>query len=288
MMAALFFLPSARASQPAEIAPMGTFGQRIKREREMRGVSLDEIAQATKIGTRSLRALEEEDFDRLPGGIFNKGFVRAYARFLGMDEEQAVGDYLVASGLEAPPAEAVETETAPSADLWRRRLKAIGIAALVLAAAGYGGWWLYSTGTRGASSQQESARPANPPAAATRPPPRASDEPAKVPALQPAAGAVSAGGSGTVAAASPAGASEFTVRIRARAECWVEITADGRREEVTLAAGGEKEIRALEKIEVKLGDASVVEIYHNGAALPPFAGERKVRALTFTREGVQP
>ncbi|MGH8761150.1 MAG: helix-turn-helix domain-containing protein, partial [Burkholderiales bacterium] len=42
---------------------MGTFGQRLKREREMRGVSLDEIAQATKIGTRSLRALEDEDFD---------------------------------------------------------------------------------------------------------------------------------------------------------------------------------------------------------------------------------
>jgi len=267
---------------------MGTFGQRIKREREMRGVSLEEIAQATKIGTRSLRALEDEDFDRLPGGIFNKGFVRAYARFLGMDEEQAVADYLVASGLEAPPDEAPETETAPSSDLWRRRLKAIGIAALVLAAAGYGGWWLYSTGSLGASGKPEPARIGTQrPAGATLPPPRAADAPAKVPAVQPDAGAVRAGGSGTVAAASSRGASEFTVRIRARAECWVEITADGRREEVTLAAGGEKEIRALEKIEVKLGDVSAVEVSHNGAALPPFAGERKVRALTFNREGLQ-
>src|SRR5690348_7481497 len=65
----------------------------MRREREMRGVSLEEIAESTKIGTRSLRALEEEDFERLPGGIFNKGFVRAYARFLGLDEEQAVSDF---------------------------------------------------------------------------------------------------------------------------------------------------------------------------------------------------
>ncbi len=267
---------------------MGTFGQRIKREREMRGVSLDEIAQATKIGTRSLRALEDEDFDRLPGGIFNKGFVRAYARFLGMDEEQAVADYLVASGLEAAPAEAVETETAPSSDLWRRRLKAIGIAALILAAAAYGGWWLYSTGSFGGRGKPEPSRQGIQPAgAATLPPPRASVAPAKAPAVPPDAGAIGAGGSGSVAAASPSAAPEFTVRLRARGECWVEVTADGRREEVTLAAGGEKEIRALETIEVKLGDVNAVEISHNGAALPPFTGERKVRALMFTREGLQ-
>jgi cytoskeleton protein RodZ len=72
------------------------FGERLKREREMRGVPLQEIAEATKIGTRSLRALEEERFEQLPGGIFNKGFVRAYARYLGIDEEQAVADYMAA------------------------------------------------------------------------------------------------------------------------------------------------------------------------------------------------
>jgi len=74
------------------------FGERMQREREMRGITLEEIANATKIGARSLRALEQEDFDKLPGGIFNKGFVRAYARYLGIDEDQAVADYLLASG----------------------------------------------------------------------------------------------------------------------------------------------------------------------------------------------
>jgi cytoskeleton protein RodZ len=77
---------------------VGSFGDKLKREREMRAITLEEIAEATKIGTRSLRALEEEHFDQLPGGIFNKGFVRAYAKFLGIDEEQAVADYMSANG----------------------------------------------------------------------------------------------------------------------------------------------------------------------------------------------
>jgi cytoskeleton protein RodZ len=64
----------------------------------MRGVSLDEIAAATKIGTRLLRALEDEQFDLLPGGIFNKGFIRAYAKYLGIDEEAVVADYLSTAG----------------------------------------------------------------------------------------------------------------------------------------------------------------------------------------------
>jgi cytoskeleton protein RodZ len=80
------------------------FGERLQREREMRGITLDEIAAATKIGSRSLRALEQEEFSKLPGGIFNKGFVRAYARYLGIDEEQAVADYLAAIGEPADPA----------------------------------------------------------------------------------------------------------------------------------------------------------------------------------------
>ena len=73
---------------------MGSFGDRLRKEREQRGITLDDISLSTKIGTRLLRALEEEKFDQLPGGIFNKGFVRAYARHVGIDEDQAVADYI--------------------------------------------------------------------------------------------------------------------------------------------------------------------------------------------------
>lgn len=98
------------------------FGERIQREREMRGISLDEIAAATKIGARSLRALEEEDFGKLPGGIFNKGFVRAYARYLGIDEEQAVIDYLATAGESTKPSELNKRD----ASLEAERLKNLG------------------------------------------------------------------------------------------------------------------------------------------------------------------
>ncbi len=81
---------------------MASFGARLKREREQRGISIDDVALSTKIGTRFLRAMEEEKFDQLPGGIFNRGFVRAYARRVGIDEEQAVADYLEATGETIP------------------------------------------------------------------------------------------------------------------------------------------------------------------------------------------
>lgn len=81
---------------------MPSFGEKLKQEREKRKITLEQISSSTKIGTRMLRALEEDKFNQLPGGIFNKGFVRAYSRCVGLDEDQTVADYLEASG-DAPP-----------------------------------------------------------------------------------------------------------------------------------------------------------------------------------------
>jgi len=73
---------------------VGAFGDKFRKEREKKNFSLDDVSQVTKIGTRMLRAIEEERFDQLPGGVFNKGFIRAYAKHLGMNDEKAVADYL--------------------------------------------------------------------------------------------------------------------------------------------------------------------------------------------------
>ena len=72
---------------------MASFGENLRREREMRGVSLEEISSATKISLRFLHALEEEDFAKLPGGIFTRGFIRAYAKYLGLDEDRVLAEY---------------------------------------------------------------------------------------------------------------------------------------------------------------------------------------------------
>lgn len=81
---------------------MPSFGEKLKQEREKRKITLEQISASTKIGTRMLQALEEDKFNQLPGGIFNKGFVRAYSRCVGLDEDQTVAEYLQASG-DAPP-----------------------------------------------------------------------------------------------------------------------------------------------------------------------------------------
>src|ERR1700751_4206541 len=73
---------------------MGHFGDKFRQAREKKELSLDQVSNVTKISSRMLKAIEEEHFDQLPGGVFNKGFIRAYAKHLGLNDEEAVNDYL--------------------------------------------------------------------------------------------------------------------------------------------------------------------------------------------------
>lgn len=70
------------------------FGMKMRRLREERGVSLRQIADVTRISLSVLEALERNDISRLPGGIYGRAFVRAYAIEVGLDPEQAVRDFL--------------------------------------------------------------------------------------------------------------------------------------------------------------------------------------------------
>jgi cytoskeletal protein RodZ len=74
---------------------MVSLGEELKREREFREITLREISDATKINLRILEAIEKDDYSLLPGGVFNRNFVRAYAEFIGLDPEIAVRKYLV-------------------------------------------------------------------------------------------------------------------------------------------------------------------------------------------------
>jgi cytoskeleton protein RodZ len=98
-----------------------SFGEKLRLEREKRKITLEQISVSTKIGTRMLHALEDDKFNQLPGGIFNKGFVRAYARFVGLDEDQTVTDYLQASGDAPPPS----TEIPPREDVAREAAETV-------------------------------------------------------------------------------------------------------------------------------------------------------------------
>ena len=68
-----------------------SFGARLRQRRMERGASLEAISAATRIGVRLLEAFENEQWNRLPGGIFNRGFLRSIARHLKIDEEALIG-----------------------------------------------------------------------------------------------------------------------------------------------------------------------------------------------------
>ncbi|HXB21197.1 MAG TPA: RodZ domain-containing protein [Candidatus Solibacter sp.] len=158
---------------------MGVFGDRLRREREMRGVTLEEISESTKISKRSLQAMEEEDFDLLPGGIFNKGFVRAYARFLGIDEEQAVADFLAVSNEQQAaedkfPLELNDNAQQPPLNPKRSLLPVI--LALVVLVAVAGAWTFWNKHKAQENAAESQSNPVS----------KASDQPGSAPVTPPA------------------------------------------------------------------------------------------------------
>src|SRR5207244_1028049 len=68
-------------------------GEKLRLEREARGIALRDISEQTRISMRYLEAIENDDYRHLPGGIFNRSFIRAYAKFVGYDENDAIEDY---------------------------------------------------------------------------------------------------------------------------------------------------------------------------------------------------
>ncbi|HSP16192.1 MAG TPA: helix-turn-helix domain-containing protein [Thermoanaerobaculia bacterium] len=79
--------------EPQAHSELASFGEELRREREIRGISLKEIADATKISKRFLEAIERNDHRTLPAPVFTRGFVREYARYLGLNAEEMVNRY---------------------------------------------------------------------------------------------------------------------------------------------------------------------------------------------------
>ena len=86
-------------------SPARTVGARLREAREKRGVSLRQIATSTRISVMSLEALERSDLSRLPGGIFTRAFIRAYAQEVGLDPDRTIQDFIA----ELPPDVATAT-----------------------------------------------------------------------------------------------------------------------------------------------------------------------------------
>ena len=300
---------------------MGHLGERLKREREARGVSLDAIAKHTRIGVRSLKAIEEEAFDQLPGGIFNKSFIRQYAQYLGLNEEQAVHDYLrTVSALKETSAAQLQPVAKPAisapspAVLWL----VLGSAAVVLVAMVV---WLLAP--RSAQEADLANMPAVSSAAMGSPTLSPEASPAGFPAPSPPAASpanLSAGNDPTrsqgqvISAdslprreAASAGSvaellseaadheplagelpEELLLQINARSTVWVSITADGEKQwQGTMKPNQRREVQAAETIRLTVGNAGGVELTLNGNALGALGGEGEVKTVTLAARALQ-
>ena len=102
------------------------FGEELRRERVVREIPLEEIAAATKISIRLLTALEASDISRLPAPTFTRGFIRAYARHIGIDPEEKVNAYL-ADLAEASAGAPAAKSARPRSRFWRGRRATAGM-----------------------------------------------------------------------------------------------------------------------------------------------------------------
>jgi len=281
-----------------------SFGERMRREREMRGIKLEEIAESTKIGKRNLVALEQEQFDQLPGGIFNKGFVRAYAKYLGLDEEQTVNDFLAASAnydqpaaLQPPPTSWVKPPVMPSDEALRRRSRLWALLAAFLLVGGFIGWFYWKNHQRAQGADQpptadNSTSVKTDPPQSTLPPAlqAATNNPAASPLSTTRDLTSSASNTSTTpkTALAPAKTGAFTVKIQAKEDSWVGVTSDGKQVmDIVIPAGQERTIHARQELVLRTGNAGGIEVAHNGVAIPPLGQAGEVKTLTFNARGLQ-
>jgi cytoskeleton protein RodZ len=269
----------------------------------MRGVSLDEIAESTKIGTRLLKALEDEQFDLLPGGIFNKGFVRAYAKYLGMDEEQAVADYMQAAGSDELDIPIVSHQSEWSEPRFsesgtsRRSLPFVPVLLLVvIVAAGFGGWRMYQQHRqeKQAAQAEREALQASGAASLEQAAPSSTAQsaippPSSAPATSQAAPIVQDLGQQAANNASPPPTgSGFEVEVKTTGRAWVSLKVDGKfAVRGVLEADQVRTLHAEQEVVVWTGNAGATHLSFNGKPVPVEGGANEAKVLVFKPNGLQ-
>jgi cytoskeleton protein RodZ len=269
-------------SDSSPTASPGDFGARLRRAREQRGISLQDIATRTRISRTALDALERNDIARLPGGIFTRAFVRAYAAEVGLNPERAVHEFIeefphdsVTAGTplssQADDNEAIESE----------RRVASAVLTLVLISLPLAGAVVYF----GATGRQAAA-PASATAsadAAARPLPTGTQG-----HEVPVSGIASTRGDSVPPPAAdrqPASAAPpLVITLRADAPCWTSASVDGQRQVWrTLQPGDEVRLSASREVRVSAGNAAALGITINGAPARPLgtAGEVVTKSITL-------
>ena len=247
---------------------MDPLGARLKSAREARGRSLRDIAATTKISVAALEAVERNDYTRLPGGIFGRAFIRAYALEVGLDPEATVRDFM--TEVEAHESSAAKKVRPPEITLEDRaflerqrqaaRILRLAVVALIVAIISLVVWRVRPLWSGGAAPAPVDTHASVPAKVDYRPPPPSA------PFGTPAAAAPGAAPTAAAPAASAsAAADQLKVEFDVTADCWVQITADGLVVlERVMKAGERQQFTADREIGLNVGNAGAFNWSING------------------------
>ena len=283
---------------------MASFGENLRRERELRGITLQELADGTKVNVRHIQALERNQFDRLPGGIFNRGFVRSIARYMKLDAALWVGEYARAAG-EEPEILAMYAKESPKPAASPRRGVWSYVALVVVFAIGaYVVHDLRMRRAAEAAAIQPVATQSTAPAQAPSPAGTTLSEPAgraegPAPAPQPGAlvgsspstptEARSGAGPAVEVQTPPVAASGLKLQVDVVEEAWVRVVVDEQvRFEGRVQPGQPKRFRAAGRLEVSTRNASAVVLTLNGETLPPLGQPGVEKTVVLTAQDLKP
>ena len=271
----------------------GGFGGKLRDARERRGISLRQIANATKISVGALEALERNDISRLPGGIFSRAFVRSYATEVGLDPEATIQEFVAEfpnDAAAAGTAAAGHVEDHVSVESERKMagtfLWLIGLslpiagAVLYFAAAGRSGKPQAVPPNVTTPAPEPGSAPAPEPSAAPAPPapPAAAAVP---PASAPAATRPPVAQASTPPAV-PAAADKLTIVLSVKRPCYVSASIDGERTIERLLQPGERQtIEVQREMVITAGDASAITLTLNGAEARPLGRTGEVVTARF-------
>jgi transcriptional regulator with XRE-family HTH domain len=246
-------------------------GSRLKYAREQRGLTLRDIATTTKISMTALRAIEQNDFARLPGGLFRRAYIRAFAREVGLNADALALEYRATFEADMPPPDPAPRPEEPSdarSQMPRRvaAISATGVALLI-------GGLLISKPAQIPQSPLESTLNAGGdiglPERAT--PVAVTDDEDDVAFAD--------------AKAVAAARRSLRLEIRANGPCWVAAVADGERVAYRMMQAGEQAVvEARNSITLRIGDADAVDYSINGTTRRRLGSPGEVVTVRFTPE----
>jgi cytoskeleton protein RodZ len=246
--------PDESQGRDPEATDRASFGAELRREREMRNISVREIADTTKISTRFLNAIESGDYAALPAPVFTRGFIREYAGYLGLDGEEMVDRYMAIIDREQQRQEIEEAEmrgrvsgpfpglSAGGAMKW----VVAGLAVLVVVMVVI---WMVARGDTDAPPAEDSSEVAAPPPVL----PAAEPEPVRT-------------------------AEQVQLRLTATGSSWINVRVDEADPvDFTLTSGQTRDLTGDREIELlTVGNAGGVVVTLNGIELDALGREGQV------------